>query len=195
MAIRIHAVQVTFLSLLVVGTALTTRAADRFVSPAGSDAANDCLNSAAPCRTPQHALGQSTNGDTVELAKGSYAGPLAIASPPSLTVTIQGGWSRDFTTRDVVRNKTSLKGVAGSYAVEVTAGSGGAVDATLDGVTILGAKNGAIDSVSTDDGVLTLTVASCTLKSNRAYAGAGIGATAADTTSGSLFVDVDDSTL
>jgi hypothetical protein len=55
---------------LVVGRAV--RAADRFVSETGADAANDCLLATAPCRSVSHAVGQAVSGDTVNVTTGVY---------------------------------------------------------------------------------------------------------------------------
>lgn len=46
----------------------------RYVSTGGSDAANDCGNSASPCLTIQHAVDSSTAGDELRVAAGSYSG-------------------------------------------------------------------------------------------------------------------------
>ena len=43
-----------------------------FVSPSGSDADNDCLTAASPCRTPRYGLSMVLNGDTLTIAAGTY---------------------------------------------------------------------------------------------------------------------------
>jgi len=47
-------------------------AADRYVDPSGSNAANDCLVEAVPCLTIQHTIDQTVNGDRVLIADGTY---------------------------------------------------------------------------------------------------------------------------
>jgi hypothetical protein len=44
----------------------------RYVAPTGSDAANDCTNSASPCATVGHAVAQATAGDTLDIEAGTY---------------------------------------------------------------------------------------------------------------------------
>src|SRR5262249_37344478 len=85
------------LSVLVVG-ATGAQAADRFVSTGGSDTANDCLSSGNPCRTVGYALTQAASGDTVKVAEGTYQENFRVDYPTSLTLS--GGWSREFTGRD-----------------------------------------------------------------------------------------------
>jgi len=59
------------MTALVVGAGGHAQAADRFVSTAGSDTANDCLSSVSPCRTVGEGLTQAASGDTVKVAGGS----------------------------------------------------------------------------------------------------------------------------
>src|SRR5438309_6552377 len=53
----------------VVGATGQAQAADRFVSTAGSDTANDCLTGASPCRTVAHGLAR---GEWGHVAAGGY---------------------------------------------------------------------------------------------------------------------------
>jgi Chlamydia polymorphic membrane protein (Chlamydia_PMP) repeat len=57
------------LLLLLASPALAT---DRYVATGGNDALNDCSGSASPCATIAHAVDESTDGDTVHLAAGTY---------------------------------------------------------------------------------------------------------------------------
>jgi len=65
-----------FLATLVLalswGALGTASATTRFVDPAGSDAANDCSNSASPCQTFSNAISQAIAGDTISAAAGTY---------------------------------------------------------------------------------------------------------------------------
>jgi hypothetical protein len=55
--------------------ATTTGTTTRYVSTTGSDAGNDCLVMASPCRTVGHAVGQAQAGNTIQVAAGTYAEP------------------------------------------------------------------------------------------------------------------------
>jgi hypothetical protein len=48
--------------------------ATRYVSATGSDTANDCTNSAAPCATIQWAVDQAAAAEEVKVAAGTYSG-------------------------------------------------------------------------------------------------------------------------
>src|SRR6185369_2494624 len=85
------------LALAIVGG--NAAAADRFVSNAGNDAANDCLASATPCRTITHALTQAASGDVVKVAGGTYE-ETALTFDVTQTLKLSGGWTGDFTSRD-----------------------------------------------------------------------------------------------
>ena len=47
----------------------------RYVAPTGNDTGNDCLDPLTPCATLAHAVVQANNGDTIELAAGTYTEP------------------------------------------------------------------------------------------------------------------------
>jgi len=75
----------------------------RYVSPGGSDGdtpVNDCKTSSNPCATIQHAVGQSSPGDEVRLAGGTYTGTVHISD----MLTLRGGYS---TTNWNVSDKTT----------------------------------------------------------------------------------------
>ncbi len=79
---------------------------DRFVATIGTDAANDCSASTAPCRTVGAAVGQASAGDEIKVGHGVYVEQLVIAAPAMLTVT--GGWTDGFASRDLKGHATSL---------------------------------------------------------------------------------------
>jgi hypothetical protein len=187
--------QVMVSGLLLFGSLGTAFAVDRFVSPTGSDTANDCLSSAGPCRTIQRAVSQAASGDTLELARGSYAGLVTIDAPPSVTLTMLGGWSTDFATRDPQHNKTRVQSRGFGAVFLVGAGAGSVVDVTLDGVTITNGKTTGMAVDSAGDGSLMLTLSNCTLRGNKSGENYGGGITAIARDTSSLQLVVADSTF
>src|SRR5262245_58882165 len=103
---RTPRVALASLLFVIAGGVARASAAERFVSPLGHDTANDCLSSTSPCRTIQQAVSQAASADTVNAAKGRYVGPVYMYGSPSLTLASRGGWSTDFSARDVTGNKT-----------------------------------------------------------------------------------------
>lgn len=178
----------------------TALAANRFVAPAGVDGANDCSLAPSPCHTLAHALATAGNGDTIEIAKGHYATLVTIAAPPTVVVSIEGGWSADFASRDVQKNVTMFRGgkLPGvlTAPLSIGAGAGGVVDLTLDGVTVTGGRNGGITATSQDGGMVTLTVAHDVVRANKTnvYPGGG-GILASARGTGVMQLTVTDSTL
>jgi hypothetical protein len=134
-------------------------AADRFVSTAGSDGANDCLVSTTPCRTMGHGVAQATSGDVVKIASGRYNESLLIDA--SVTLTLSGSWDAGFAGRDPSTYGSKLFG-----ALQTSAGLGETLDVTVDGFTII--RSTGVSATSTDDGVLTLRLVSCAVKRNPA---------------------------
>jgi len=95
------------LTLLICGGMGGAQAADRFVSTAGSDAANGCLSSVSPCRTVAHGLAQAASGDTVKVARGNYVENVTVST--AATLTLSGGWAADFSAQDPVAMRTVLR--------------------------------------------------------------------------------------
>src|SRR6266516_2628800 len=77
----------------VVGATGQAQAADRFVSTAGSDTANDCLTGASPCRTVAHGLARGEWGHT-EGAGGRFRENPTVTDPT--TLTLSGGWAEGY---------------------------------------------------------------------------------------------------
>src|SRR2546426_2826241 len=57
----------------------------RYVSPGGSDTANDCTNKQKPCRHVQYAVGVASAGDTISLDTGTYVEQVTIGINLTLT--------------------------------------------------------------------------------------------------------------
>jgi hypothetical protein len=53
-------------------------ATDRYVETSGFDEENNCLNSAYPCLTVEHAISMSASGDTIHIGPGSFTEHLLI---------------------------------------------------------------------------------------------------------------------
>jgi hypothetical protein len=66
--------------------ACSLRATDRYIDPSGSDAVNDCAILLSPCLTVQHAVDQSSAGDVIHIAAGSYAVAGIVTINKSLTL-------------------------------------------------------------------------------------------------------------
>lgn len=90
----------------------------------GSDSGNSCLNPTVPCRTLQHAVNQSSSGDTILVAAGVYTytgvdnpcerylgGQRAVVCIVNKRLTLRGGYaSGDWTTADPAQNPTIIDG-------------------------------------------------------------------------------------
>ncbi|TMA47817.1 MAG: DUF1565 domain-containing protein, partial [Deltaproteobacteria bacterium] len=155
-----NALGAAVMSALVVGATGHAQAADRFVSTGGSDAANDCLSSASPCRTVTQGLAQAASGDTVKVAGGTYVENIGIDFPTSLALS--GGWTADFAVRDPAVNPTVVEG-----GLQADAGLGETVVVTVEGFSffVKGATGGATVGANTSgDGVLTLALANCAVQ-------------------------------
>lgn len=79
----------------------------------GSDTANNCQNSAMPCATVGHALGQATNGDAILVAEGTYTETLSIG----ITVTLKGGYEAAGWTQDIAAHPTIVDGSGATASV------------------------------------------------------------------------------
>ena len=126
------------LILLLVSSTSEGQAADRFVSTAGSDAANNCLSSVSPCLTVANGLAQAASGDSVKVAGGNYRENVTIST--ATTLTLAGGWTADFSAQDPAAMSTVLQ-AAMQLPVVTSLASGITIDFTADGLTIQGGKN------------------------------------------------------
>jgi hypothetical protein len=125
----------------------TVESSVRYVSVIGTDNANDCSVSTNPCRTIQYAIGAAQDSDEIRVAAGIYTGTMVTQLDPDVvtaTVIISknisallGGYSYDFTSRDIDNNQTiiSARGVPLSFVLFITNSS-----PIVDGFTITGAR-------------------------------------------------------
>jgi hypothetical protein len=80
--------------------------------------------------TIQKALDAAKKGDKVQVAQGTYLENITMKEG----VTLQGGWNKDFSERNIASNITTIDGAkGGGFTVR------GANNATLDGFTIINA--------------------------------------------------------
>ena len=171
-------------------------AADRFVAMAGSDGANDCLGSAAPCRSVGHAIGQAASGDEIKIAVGVYLTNTRIDTAG--TLTLSGGWRRGFTERDANPRLTRLAGLYRDRVLVLEANAE-SIGVTLDRLTVsggeaapgaspadTGAHGGGILAAARNGGALALTLREVAVRKNRTFSfwsGGGLGVWAFDTSS------------
>jgi PASTA domain len=69
-----------------------------YVAPVGSDA-NSCVDPDQPCATINGAIAKASAGDTVKVAVGTYTGTGNEVVLVDESVTLEGGWNADFTSR------------------------------------------------------------------------------------------------
>lgn len=151
------------LAVLAVAPALAS-AATLYVAEDGTDVG--ACTAAAPCLTPQYAVDHATSGDGVQLAAGSYAGPLHVATSD---LTIEGNTSTDTT----IFGQGTASGV-----VVLDMGSDGV---TLKNLAITGGTNGLYTNATIDQVALTDAQVS-----DNTHAGVFVAAAAAVT---GLYVD------
>jgi|SRR5581483_9459939 len=139
--------------VVALSTPVAAPASERFVSPSGSDASNDCSASATPCATIAHALTQAGSGDSIKTAAGRYPDPLLIDY--STTLTILGGWRSDFSGV----SPTGAKSTVIAAPVSIEADSTEAITVTFDRFTFAANGNpGALAANAVDSGTTTLVV-------------------------------------
>jgi hypothetical protein len=129
----------------------------RYVATNGSDDANLCLDSGAPCQTIAHAAEMANAGESVLVAQGTYTENLSISEPLTLT----GGYESTDWTRDLTQYETVIDGSSGQTVVTFESDSSGGV---LDGLTITGGKSQNAGGV--DAGFGEVTIKNCLIRDN-----------------------------
>lgn len=62
----------------------------RYVAPTGSDTDNDCTDPLNPCATLAHAVSEADDGDTIDLAPGTYTLSMSVLIDKALNIQGQG---------------------------------------------------------------------------------------------------------
>jgi len=90
----------------------------------------------APCGRVQQALDIAGPGDHIYVAGGVYTDPAGTVAVITKTVTLQGGWSADFTARDTLSYPTTLDAQELGSVMRIISATGQAVSPTVDGFVI-----------------------------------------------------------
>ena len=134
--------------------------ATRFVATTGSDTANTCLVSGAPCLTLGHAIGQAAAGDTIQLAPGTYP----VSDNPTGTANLVPE-----TLHDLTIQSNPSGGTAANTIIDA-AGESRGLTVNADNVTVknLTFRNAEIEGIAVEplDPPGTATVSNLTLTGN-----------------------------
>ncbi len=96
---RLFFVLALIIGLVVLPTPQPVRAAGPwYVSTTGNDA-NDCQGATTPCATINGAIEKAANGDTINVAIGTYTGTGNEVVLLDKDATLSGGWNDTFTTQ------------------------------------------------------------------------------------------------
>jgi hypothetical protein len=144
----------------------------RYVDGAtGDDSDNDCITSAAPCATVQHAVDAAAPGDEIRLATSVYTGVQARAGVTQVvyiseTVTVRGGYTTtNWATPYPLTQPTTLDAQKQGRVLYIT----GDISITVRGLRITGGDAlGLGGDVSDEDagGGLYVITATVTLRDN-----------------------------
>jgi parallel beta-helix repeat protein len=111
----------------------------RCVSTEGNDSSDCDCRSEPPCQTIQYAVDRANEGDEIRVAAGRYEkvndyGGLAQIVYVDKTVTIRGGYTEDWETRDPVKFPTTLDAGGKGRVLYIT----GSVNPTIEGLRVTG---------------------------------------------------------
>jgi parallel beta-helix repeat protein len=97
---------------VVVSNAPPPPSATRYVATSGSDSANNCTASAAPCATIQRAVDQANDTDEVRVATGVYTSTATeVVNVGTKAITLTGGFTTsNWTTANPAANPTTIDG-------------------------------------------------------------------------------------
>lgn len=89
-----------------------------------------------PCGRVQQALDIADPGDHIYVAGGVYTDPAGTVAVITKTLTLQGGWSADFTARDPISYPTTLDAQELGSVMRIISATGQTVSPTVDGLII-----------------------------------------------------------
>ncbi len=165
-------------------------ATDRYVTESGSDASNDCANSASPCGTINHAAKEAVSGDTVKVAQGTYHENISLEDSTLNPLTFQGGWNTDFTVRNEDPSMTVVDGGESDRVFDIW--SQVSSDFTIQGFKIVNgvAPNwgGGVCFIVTGGGTMYVTLTENIIMNNTSSSQGG-GVFVKAQTGGSLILD------
>jgi len=98
------------------------------------------VGGAGEYRSVQDAVADARDGDAIQVAQGVYSDNVRLTL--SKSITIQGGWDADFTTRSNDRSLTVIDGGGRDSVFYISAGSGINISVILEGFTL---RNGNAD--------------------------------------------------
>jgi uncharacterized repeat protein (TIGR01451 family) len=122
----------------------------RYVAPGGTDWANACTASSAPCATIQRAVDVANPGEEVRVAAGTYSGAQEVLDARTgytytqvvfvdKALTLRGGYSTaDWSVSDPVANPTAVDAQGTGRGVSVVGTYGEHPTVTVDGFTVTG---------------------------------------------------------
>ena len=132
--------------------------ADLFVDDSNETGIEDG-SAGSPYSTLAAALDAAADGDTIAVAAGDYPGNVRV---DGRTISLLGGFSGDFTTRDPASNVTTLLGDGTDAVVTLT----DAGDSVVDGFRITGGTNSSVPEYGDLGGGVYITGGAPTISNN-----------------------------
>ena len=109
----------------------------RYLAPTGTNS-GDCTSASNPCQTIQYAVDQSTAGDELRLAEGTYSSVISLNGHNQMawidkSLGLYGGYTAAFTSRSPETTPTILDAAAQGRVIYAS----GAITLTLDGLQMI----------------------------------------------------------
>lgn len=91
------------------------------------------VTNGAELLTALHTAANNSSDDTIRIAQGNYSGGFVYSSSNAYTLTIEGGWNSDFSTRSILASNTILDGGDSQRVLGIV---GNAANIIVEGVTL-----------------------------------------------------------